>query len=269
MQVKVQTVSELTINQLSEDQYKAEKAAGRINAGEVYACTPSPVKWEDIQNKPNVSGGGSVDYAELARRIPSWQWKVTLPKSDHQTVTATVGGRTYTSDFYAPQGSVVTFSVYADGGYNAGTLSLESVTLKEDTAVTITEATEIPAAASGTKTFGADLPMGYESFRVPPNVQVLKFTWNGEDLYTKVRPQSYMDITINKVDNKYKVESAPSVYLYDGDVPEFIEDGDERCTKLRASNIFYEQSSEPLTVSWSTEINNHSTKYDWTELIEY
>lgn len=61
MQVKVQTVSELTINQLSDDQYKAEKAAGRINAGEVYACTPSPVKWEDIQNKPDVSGGGDGD----------------------------------------------------------------------------------------------------------------------------------------------------------------------------------------------------------------
>ena len=101
MQVKVQTVSELTINQLSDDQYLAEKAAGRINAGEVYACTPSPVKWEDIQGKPNVSGGGDVDYQELARRIPTWQWKVTMPKTVNQTVTATVGGQTYTSDFYA------------------------------------------------------------------------------------------------------------------------------------------------------------------------
>lgn len=61
MQVKVQTVSELTINQMSDDQYKAEKAAGRISAGEVYACTPSPVKWEDIQGKPDVSQGSSVD----------------------------------------------------------------------------------------------------------------------------------------------------------------------------------------------------------------
>lgn len=61
MQVKVQTVSELTINQLSDDQYLAEKAAGRINAGEVYACTPSPVKWEDIQGKPDVSQGANVD----------------------------------------------------------------------------------------------------------------------------------------------------------------------------------------------------------------
>lgn len=63
MKVKVQTISELTINQLSEEQYKAEKAAGRIKSGEVYACTPSPVKWEDIQNKPNVSGGGASNDA--------------------------------------------------------------------------------------------------------------------------------------------------------------------------------------------------------------
>ena len=61
MQVKVQTISELTINQLSEEQYKVEKEAGRIKSGEVYACTPSPVKWEDIQNKPNISQGASVD----------------------------------------------------------------------------------------------------------------------------------------------------------------------------------------------------------------
>lgn len=265
MQVKVQTVSELTINQLSEDQYKTEKAAGRINAGEVYACTPSPVKWEDIQDKPNVSGGGSVDYQELARRIPSWQWKVTMPKTTRQIVAATVNGQTYTDDFYAPQGSKVKFSVSAAGGYNAGTLSLEYVTLKEDTAVTVTEATEIPASASGTKTFGADLPTGYEEFRVPPNVQVLKFTWGGEDIYVKVKPQSYIGITINKVDNKYEVKDDPYVYLYDGDVPEIIEDGDERYTELYAFNIFYGQSSEPLTVSWSTEINNHSTTEDWTQ----
>lgn len=141
MQVKVQTVSELTINQMSEDQYKTEKAAGRINAGEVYACTPSPVKWEDIQGKPNVSGGGDVDFQELARRIPSWQWKVTMPKTANQTVTATVNGKTYTNDFYAPQGSQVTFSVKADEGLKAGALSLENVILTEDVAVTVTDAT--------------------------------------------------------------------------------------------------------------------------------
>lgn len=140
MQVKVQTVNELTINQLSEDQYKAEKAAGRINAGEVYACTPSPVKWEDIQNKPDVSSGGDVDFQELARRIPTWQWKVTMPQTAGQTVTATVGEQTYTSDFYAQQGSNVTFSVKADDGYQAGTLSLESATLTEDMTVTVTGA---------------------------------------------------------------------------------------------------------------------------------
>ena len=202
---------------------------------------------------------------EIARRIPNYQYEVKIIQKPHQTITATVNGQTYTSDFYAPQGSKVKFSVSAAGGYNAGTLSLEYVTLKEDTAVTVTEATEIPATASGTKTFGADLPTGYEEFRVSPNVQVLKFTWDRKELYVKVKPQSYMGITINKVDNKYEVKDDPYVYLYDGEVPEIIESDDERYTDLYAFNIFYGQSSEPLTVSWSTEINNHSTTEDWTQ----
>lgn len=87
------------------------------------------------------SNGGSVDLKGLAERIPSWQWKVTMPRTVNQTVTATVGSQTYTSDFYAQKGSNITFSVKADDGLKAGTLSLESVTLTEDVAVTITDAT--------------------------------------------------------------------------------------------------------------------------------
>ena len=87
------------------------------------------------------SNGGSVGLKGLAERIPSWQWKVTMPRTVNQTVTATVGSQTYTSDFYAQKGSNITFSVKADDGLKAGTLSLESVTLTEDVAVTITDAT--------------------------------------------------------------------------------------------------------------------------------
>ena len=171
----MQTVSELTINQLSDDQYKAEKAAGRINAGEVYACTPSPVKWEDIQGKPNVSGGGDVDYQELARRIPSWQWKVTMPQTVNQTVTATVGGKTYTRDFYAQQGSNVTFSVSADKGFNAGTLSLENVTLADDVTVTVTAAAEKKLVAGKfTAFFKPAEGVMPEPLTVPDCVNVIK-----------------------------------------------------------------------------------------------
>lgn len=87
------------------------------------------------------SNGGSVDLKGLAERIPSWQWKVTMPRTVNQTVTATVGSQTYTSDFYAQKGSNITFSVKADDGLKAGTLSLESVTLTEDVVVTVTDAT--------------------------------------------------------------------------------------------------------------------------------
>lgn len=249
MQVKVQTVSELTINQLSEDQYKAEKAAGRINAGEVYACTPSPVKWEDIQGKPDVSGGGDVDYQELARRIPSWQWKVTLPKSDHQTVTATVGGKTYTSDFYAPQGSNVTFSVKADDGFKAGTLSLESVTLTKDMTVTVTGAvaTESENIEAGTIEIDS---IGGDGFVVPPKVSILKLGFTSGDIYVKVNSGGRIVFMVNHRygETQYEVWSAV-----------FDENQDHKNYQ-----IIKNSDSEP-TISWSKEINEHATDYDWTK----
>lgn len=104
---------------------------------EFYSKTESDNRYQ----QKGESSGGDVDYQELARRIPSWQWKVTMPQTVNQTVTATVNGQTYTSDFYAPQGSNVTFSVKADDGLKAGTLSLESVTLTDDVTVTVTDAT--------------------------------------------------------------------------------------------------------------------------------
>lgn len=247
MQVKVQTVSELTINQLSDDQYLAEKAAGRINAGEVYACTPSPVKWEDIQNKPDVSGGGDVDFQELARRIPSWQWKVTMPKTVNQTVTATVGGKTYTSDFYAQQGSNVTFSVKADAGYVAGSLSTISATLVNDLAVTVAVATESEEIEAGTIEIDS---IGGDGFVVPPKVSILKLGFTSGDIYVKVNSGGRIVFMVNHRygETQYEVWSAV-----------FDENQDHKNYQ-----IIKNSDSEP-TISWSKEINEHATDYDWTK----
>ncbi|MBS5890610.1 MAG: hypothetical protein KIB45_05970 [Negativicoccus succinicivorans] len=255
MQVKVQTVSELTINQLSDDQYKAEKAAGRINAGEVYACTPSPVKWEDIQGKPDVSGGGDVDYQELARRIPSWQWKVTMPQTVNQTVTATVSGQTYTSDFYAPQGSNVTFSVKADDGFIAGTLSPASATLTDDVAVTVTAATEkIIAAGNFSAVFKPSEGITSEAFTIPDGVNVVKITVqsNRKCVYAKVSQGMVLEFSTDKITVRrqkrdiYKAaprDSDSYVYAYMIDV----------------------SRTESFLFEWSSEINKSVVDVDLTQ----
>lgn len=249
MQVKVQTVNELTINQLSEDQYKAEKAAGRINAGEVYACTPSPVKWEDIQGKPDVSGG-SVNYQELARRIPTWQWKVTMPKTANQTVTATIGSKTYTSDFYAQQGSQIAFSAKAYTGYTAGDLSIVNATLSKDLIVTITSAIESGEVGAVTKTFNDRC-----YFTVPPEAQVLKWTWAGKDTYTKVTPGDGISINVTWAYD-YAPDGALERRRY---YAELSYEGNSK------DSVFFTESDAPLTASWSTEINKHAVDYDWTK----
>ena len=251
MQVKVQTVSELTINQLSDDQYLAEKAAGRINAGEVYACTPSPVKWEDIQGKPNVSGGGDVDYQELARRIPTWQWKVTMPKTVNQTVTATVGGQTYTSDYYAQQGSQIAFSVTPDPGYIAGIVSPKSATLTGDLTVIVSVATTgSETIEAGTKTFGVN----GDTLIVPPKVQVLKWAWDGKDIYAKVNPGQQFYAHLINYGEEYQLNYILTIKS----------DG---VTQADVSDPFDKPgySDAPLTASWSSEINKHAVDYDWTK----
>ena len=249
MQVKVQTVSELTINQLSDDQYLAEKAAGRINAGEVYACTPSPVKWEDVQGKPALSGSGDVDLQELARRIPSWQWKVTMPQTVNQTVTATVGEQTYTSDFYAQQGSQVAFSVKADDGYKAGTLSLESATLTKDMTVTVTG-----AVATGSKNIEAGTieieSVGGDGFVVPPKVSILKLGFTSGDVYVKVNSGDRIIFAIQHRYGETRYEVWSAVFDKNQDHKNYKVDG--------------YSDSEP-TISWSKEINEHATDYDWTK----
>lgn len=205
----------------------------------------------ELRKEINAGSGKCFDAEELARRIPTWQWKVTLPKTAHQTVTATVGSETYTDDFYAPQGSNVTFSAKADPGYIAGNLSTVGTTLSKDLTVTVTGATESENIEAGTKTFGSD---GVEKFTVPPKVHVLKWTWAGKDIYTKVVPGKSFElyISINPGYEELGQEDTYEVRLFSG--------GPER--------VFIdisETSDVPLSVAWSSEINEHAVDHDLTE----
>lgn len=193
--------------------------------------------------------GESIDFQELARRIPSWQWKVTLPKSDHQTVTATVNGQTYTSDFYAQQGSNVTFSVKADKGYIVGAVSPTSAMLDKDLTATVTAAEASKEVEAGSKTLNiGDQPI---EFTVPVNVQVLKITCNGQDLYAKVSSGRVVEANIMDWEGKKTVmvgyeHQQPSAQLY-------------------RDIMFNAEIKTPLVMSWSSEINAHAIDQDWNE----
>lgn len=269
-QAKVQTVSELVINQLTEKQYLEEKQAGRIKEDEVYACTPSPIEWSDIVGKPDLNGstggsGGSVDFAELARRIPSWQWKVTMPKTANQTVTATVGGETYTETFYAPGGTSVAFSVKADPGYIAGTLSFAAAVVHDDMTVTVTDATESEEIEAGRRTVtDSSVP---ETVPVPPKVHVLKMTANGTSKFVRVAPHGELEFQANS--------APPLIYPNvpdDPDVPDF-----GWCPSLvyllpgaYPHNVFekvfgFSIVTGGVLIEWSKEINEHAVDFDLTK----
>lgn len=218
---------------------------------EFYSKTESDNRYQ----QKGESSGGDVDYQELARRIPSWQWKVTMPKTINQTVTATVGEQTYTSDFYAPQGSNITFSAKADDGYKAGTLSLESVTLTEDTAVTITEAKEKKLVAGKFEAYfdpaSGSMP---EPLTIPDCINVVK-------IYLSARTPVYAKVT-------------------EGMVLEFSDDTltTARGTKFAVykaaprggdSYVYYakKRASEEvwLYLEWSQEINEQTANVDLTQ----
>lgn len=186
--------------------------------------------------------GESIDFQELARRIPSWRWKVTLPKTTHQTVTATVGRQTYTSDFYAQQGSDITFYVRPNtADYVPGEVSPKSATLDKDLTVTVTAASSKNVAAGAAEITSDEEHM----FMVPQKVHVLKLTFGQKTYYAKVNSG---DRFIVMIDGGYYIirankNNAIAPYTMEG------------------------LDQDHITASWSTEINEHPFDYDWSKPI--
>ena len=232
---------------------KADKATtenalkGKANAADVYTKTESNERYE--------LKGNSIDFNELARRIPSWQWKVTLPKSDHQTVTATVDEQTYTSDFYAPQGSVVTFSVKADSGYAAGVVSPKSTRLTRDLAALVTDAVERDAIEAGSRTITK--PRDTVSVKIPPNICTVKMTANSVTKFVRVEPQGTLRFFV-----------ADTVGSSWG--PTLAYDAPGASSSSPSATLFYNifgtyLISGSIVIEWSGYINEHAIDYDLTK----
>ena len=206
--------------------------------------------------------GESVDFNELARRIPSWQWKVTLPKSDHQTVTATVGDKIYTSDFYAQQGSKITFSSRGDYGYIAGVVSPKSVTLTGDFATaTVTAATESRGVKAGSRTITR--PTGTVAVKIPPSVCTVKMTADYVKKFVRVEPQGTLRFFLaDAVGSNW----GPAL-AYDAPVAPSTP---PPAPKLPSATLFYDifgtyLISGSIVIEWSEDINKHSINYDLTK----
>ncbi len=206
--------------------------------------------------------GESIDFQELARRIPTWQWKVTLPKSANQTVTATVGNTSYSETFYAQQGSRVGITVKSDPGYVPGKLSHTDLTLAGDVAVTVTAATESEEVETGTFVARAGRN---STFEVPPKVHTLKITAGGIVKFCHVKPQATVKIvpfgpTFDEswYPDLLHIEPVPK-----GDpiiVP--IVDG------TGFKTIFgIEKIEGNITIEWSQEINEHAADFDLTKYL--
>lgn len=232
---------------------KADKATtenalkGKANAADVYTKMESNERYE-------LKGNG-VDFNELARRIPSWQWKVTLPKSDHQTVTATANGQIYTSDFYAPQGSVVTFSVKADSGYAAGVVSPRSTRLTRDLAALVTDAVERDAIEAGSRTITK--PTDTVSVKIPPNICTVKMTANSVTKFVRVEQQGTLRFFV-----------ADAVGSSWG--PTLAYDSPGASSSSPSATLFYNIFSTYLVsgsivIEWSGYINEHAIDYDLTK----
>lgn len=212
------------------------------------------------------SNGGSVDLKGLAERIPSWQWKVTMPRTVNQTVTATVGSQTYTSDFYAQQGSQITFSVKADDGFKAGALSLENVTLTEDVVVTVTDATweyVLDAKALFEATSEEQTAMTQVTLPAFANVvEIYGYNKTGEKVHSKYfKPKSHSEpYTIRTSSREVVGENGEKVYFLGTKLPRRTNDVAMRSPISDGSaysGLAFISNSRfftKLVIAWSPEI---------------
>lgn len=207
-----------------------------------------------------------VDYS-VALKYLAKSWG--LPKTTHQTVTATVGGQTYTSDFYAPQGSQITFSAKADAGYFVGIVSPNSATLTRDLAVTVTEAAEREDIEAGSRTVAkSDSSV---SLKVPPKVYVVKMIANNATKFVRVEPQATLLVSVEhsfsgreywEAELAYEAPPAPVTDPSTPPRPPVL----PMPSSAAFARIFgFSDIMGSLVIEWSNEINAHAIDYDLTK----
>lgn len=198
---------------------------------------------------------------ELESRVPHYQYKITIKQKPHQTITASANGKTYTETFLAERGTSIAFTVKADQGYIAGTLSHQSFKATQDITVTAADATVPEILKPGEKR----LYNGETAFLVPPKVSVLKFLFNDrkgveKSAYVKVTPgaQLHLDAKVNdSAEWGYNGEISYSYQIY------FLKISTPYAYEpFKIDKIYGATDDNFITMSWSKEINEHPWDYD-------
>ena len=232
----------------------------------------SKTECDERYQQKGESSGGDVDYQELARRIPAWQWKVIMPKTQFGIITATVGGAVMAKsekdkevDFYAPQGSVVKFAIEKrNKGTTAEEMSATEVTLTSDFTLTVKGGGGDSPTNSPPTTIGilgidfskSDFPLA-NGWSVPDGVSVLKVsTKDGRTGYVRVRPGQQIF-----AQKKEQQLHNPEMRLVEFDIGamdsgSYIYWGDDK--------INVTSGMHHATIEWSPEINSHPVDVDFT-----
>lgn len=91
-------------------------------------------------------------YIVSATAAVALQYTLTITQSEHQTITVTANGKTYTSSVSLPYGTRWTATITPDTGYNAGTLSATSGTITGNDTIYATPAAKVQIyVAKGSK----------------------------------------------------------------------------------------------------------------------
>ena len=94
-------------------------------------CTPNTIQY--IDNSHTVSATAAV----------ALQYTLTIKQSEHQTITVTANGKTYTNNVSLPYGTTYTVSITADAGYVSGELNKTSGTITGDDIINATPAIKV------------------------------------------------------------------------------------------------------------------------------
>lgn len=220
----------------------------------------------DKRFQPKDSTGANLKILnEIARRVPSYRYEVKLVQTPNQTIIATANKKEYFETFLIEQGTEIGFKIKADTGYIGGDLSLKSVKVKNDIEVTATEAVLSPELEEGNKIFFDTKGKIYESFKIPPFVNVVKIEIGKKVKYVKVSPQKIYIFSAYVIELPViepPEDSMNHKKIYNKKIFGVeIEDENNKSYEIK---YFDDTKASEICVFWSKKINEHEYDFDLT-----
>lgn len=112
----------------------------RLNIEPSVGYRSGDLLFDGVKCRPNDIININHNHTVSATAAVALYYTLTIKQSEHQTITVTANGKTYTNNVSLPYGTTYTVSITADAGYVAGELNKTSGTITGDDSISATSA---------------------------------------------------------------------------------------------------------------------------------